>query len=35
MEQNAFDLVILFGAFMVVMALPVVIGLVAVFSERE
>ncbi len=35
MEQHAFDLVILFGAFMAVMALPVTIGLVAVFSERE
>ena len=35
MEQNAFDLLILFGAFMAVMALPVVIGLGAVFSERE
>lgn len=35
MQQNAFDLVILFGAFMTVMALPVLIGLAAVLSERE
>ena len=35
MEQHAFDLLILFGVFMTVMALPVAIGLVAVFSERE
>jgi len=34
-EQNSFDLLILFGAFMTVMCLPVVIGLVAVFSETE
>ena len=35
MEQHAFDLMILFGAFMFVMALPIVIGLVAVFTETE
>jgi hypothetical protein len=35
LEQNAFDLMILFAAFVVVMALPIVIGLGAVFSERD
>ena len=35
MEQNAFDLMVLFGGFMAVMGLPVVIGIVAVLTERE
>lgn len=35
MEENAFDLVLLVVAFVVVMALPIVIGLIAVFTERE
>jgi hypothetical protein len=35
LEQNAFDLMILFGVFVLIMALPVVIGLGAVFSERD
>jgi hypothetical protein len=35
LEQNAFDLLILVAAFMTTMCLPVVIGLVAVFSETE
>jgi len=34
-EQNAFDLIWLFGAFLAVMGLPVVIGLAAIFTERE
>jgi hypothetical protein len=35
MEQNAFNLLELFGVFLFVMGLPVVIGLVAVITERE
>ncbi len=35
MEQNAADLLVLFGAFVVIMSLPIVIGIVAVIMERE
>ena len=35
MEQNAFDLLLLFGGFLAVMALPIFIGLIAVLRERE
>jgi hypothetical protein len=34
MEQNAFDLLVLFVGFLGVMALPVVIGIVAVLREK-
>jgi len=34
-EQNAFDLMVLFGGFMFVMGLPVVIGIFAVATDRE
>jgi len=34
-EQSAFDLLLLFGGFLAVMGLPVVIGIVAVLRERE
>ena len=35
MEQNAFHLLVLFGGFLGVMALPIFIGLIAVLRERE
>jgi hypothetical protein len=35
MRQDAFDLIRLFGGFLFVMALPIVIGLIAVLRERE
>jgi hypothetical protein len=35
MEQDAFDLVKLFGVFLFVMGLPIVFGLIAVMMERE
>ena len=35
MEQNAFDLMVLFGGFLAVMGLPIVIGLFAVLTDRE
>lgn len=34
MEQNAFDLMVLCAAFVLAMALPVVIGIVAVIREK-
>jgi len=34
-EQNAFDLMVLFGGFMAVMGLPVGIGIIAVVMDRE
>ena len=34
MEQNAFDLLVLFGAFLAVMFLPIAIGIVAVIREK-
>ena len=34
MEQNAFDLLVLFVGFVGVMALPVFIGIVAVLRDR-
>jgi hypothetical protein len=35
MEQNALHLIVLVGAFLVVMALPIVIGVIAVLADRE
>jgi len=35
MEQNAFDLLVLFAGFMAVMGLPIVIGIVAILTDRE
>jgi hypothetical protein len=35
MQQDAFDLMWLFGVFLIVMGTPVVVGLVAVVLERE
>ena len=34
MEQNAFDLFILFGGFLAVAALPVTIGIIAVVRQK-
>jgi hypothetical protein len=34
MEQNAFDLLVLFVGFLSVVALPVVIGIIAVLREK-
>lgn len=35
MEQNASDLILLVGWFLVTMSLPIVIGIIAVFIERS
>ena len=35
MEQNAFDLLILFACFMGVMSLPIWIGIIAVLRDTE
>jgi hypothetical protein len=35
LEQNAFDLLLLFGGFVAVMGLPVFLGIVAVLREKE
>jgi hypothetical protein len=35
MKQNAFHLIYLFAVFVCTMALPVAIGLIAVFMERS
>lgn len=35
MEQNAFDLMKLFGGFMLVMGLPIAIGIIAILTDRD
>jgi hypothetical protein len=35
LEQNAFDLLVLFGGFVAVMTLPVWIGIVAILKDDE
>jgi len=35
MEQHAFDLLVLFGAFVGVMSLPIWVGIVAIFKDDE
>jgi hypothetical protein len=35
MEQDAFDLIVLFGGFLAVMSLPIAIGIVAVLTDRD
>ena len=34
MQQNASDLFVLFGAFIVVMSAPILIGIIAVLREK-
>ncbi len=34
MQQNASDLFVLFGAFVAVMSLPILIGIIAVLREK-
>jgi len=35
LEQNSFDLLVLFGGFVAVMTLPVWIGIVAILKDDE